>query len=172
MELPMCTLLVLGIVMMEHCFIIQHHCTSPSNIFHHSAFECFHLWTCLHNTLRKHCFMSQNHKSQREYFDFFWLDAFHYLSLKVGGYPAVKASLSRSKRIVKYYDSRKTESGSRVNNIAYLCIITVSALNSLRGVLGSGIGVGAAGNKPSKSRPLQYCTIGSLLSSIERDRVL
>lgn len=94
------------------------------------------------------------------------------MSLKVGGYPAVKASLSRSQRIVKYYDSRKTESGSRVNNIAYLCIITVSALNSLRGVLGSGIGVGAARNKPSKSRPLQYCTIGSLLSSIERDRVL
>jgi hypothetical protein len=68
---------------------------------------------------------------------------------------------------VKYYDTLKMESGSRVTNVAYLHILTVSAINSLRGVLGSGIGVGAAGTKPSKSQPLKYCTIGSLLSSIE-----
>jgi len=89
------------------------------------------------------------------------------MSLKVGVLSAVKTSLQRRQRIVKYYDTLKTESGSRVNNIAYLRILTASGVTSLRSVLGVGIGIGAAGVRPSKARPLQYCTIGSLLSSVE-----
>ncbi len=92
------------------------------------------------------------------------------MSLKVGVLSAVKTSLQRRQRIVKYYDTLKTESGSRVNNIAYLRILTASGVTSLRSVLGAGIGIGAAGVRPSKSRPLQYCTIGSLLSSVECPR--
>jgi hypothetical protein len=98
---------------------------------------------------------------------FFGSDAFHYLRYKVNDHSVVNISMQRRQRIIKYYDTLKSESGSRVNNIIHLRILTLPALESLRRVLGIGIGIGAAGLRPSKSRPLQYCTIGSLLSSIE-----
>jgi hypothetical protein len=98
---------------------------------------------------------------------YFPSEAFNYLCLKIDAPSTVIANLRRRQRIIKYYDTLKSESGTRVNNITYLRIVTHPALMSLRNVLGAGIGIGAAGGRPTKSRPLQYCTIGSLLSSIE-----
>lgn len=103
---------------------------------------------------------------------FFPSEAFNYLCCKVDDPSVVKRSIQRRQRIIKYYDTLKSESGTRVNTIIYFRILTQSALMSLRKVLGVGIGIGAAGGRPSKSRPLQYCTIGSLLSSIECPREL
>jgi len=94
-------------------------------------------------------------------------DAFHYLCFKVNESSVIKTSMRRRQRIIKYYDTLKTESGTRVNNIVNLRILTKPALESLRQVLGISIGIGATGLRPSKSRPFQYCTIGSLLSSVE-----
>ena len=75
-------------------------------------------------------------------------DAFHYLCFKVNESSVIKTSMRRRQRIIKYYDTLKTESGTRVNNIVNLRILTKPALESLRQVL-------------------VICTIGSLLSSVE-----
>jgi hypothetical protein len=105
--------------------------------------------------------MYQNHRSQRESSkSSFQLKHFITCPLKL-----VNCQLSRHQS--KGVSTLKMKSGNRVNNVAYLRILTVSALHSLHGVLGAGIDIGVSGAKPSKSRPLQYCTIGSLLSSIE-----
>jgi len=132
------------------------------------SFRIFSLLNMLSHNLKKALFhVPESQEPKRVFRVFFSTEAFYYLSAKVGELSAVKTSIQRCQRIVKYYDTLKMESGTRVNNVAYLRILTVSALKSLRGVLGSGVGIGVSGAKPSKSRPLQCCTIGSLLSSIE-----
>jgi hypothetical protein len=132
------------------------------------SFRIFSSLNMLALNLKKSLFhVPESQEPKKVFRVFFSAEAFHYMSLKVGVLSAVKTSLQRRQRIVKYYDTLKTESGSRVNNIAYLRILTASGVTSLRSVLGVGIGIGAAGVRPSKARPLQYCTIGSLLSSVE-----
>jgi hypothetical protein len=132
------------------------------------SFRIFASLNMLAQHLKKSLFHVPESQEPKKVFRLlFSAEAFHYILLKVCVLSAVQASTQRRQRIVKYYDSLKMESGSRVTNVAYLRILTVSALNSLRGILGSGIGIGAAGTKPSKSQPLKYCIIGSLLSSIE-----
>jgi len=37
----------------------------------------------------------------------------------------------------------------------------------LRNVLGTGIGSGIAKRRPTKARPVEYCTIGGIMTSIE-----
>lgn len=39
------------------------------------------------------------------------------------------------------------------SDVAYLCILTVSALNSLHAVLGAGLGLGVTGAKLSEACP-------------------
>ncbi len=85
---------------------------------------------------------------------------------------AVKGYTSRRQRIVKHYDTLKSESMSSINNIMYLRIFTKSSLTALRNVLGRGFGIGTAKERPTKARPIQYCSIGSYILSIECTDVL
>ena len=55
----------------------------------------------------------------------------------------------------------------QVCSLVYLRILSKPALNALRGVLGAGIGLGLAMNRPTKSRPIGYCSINSNFTSIE-----
>jgi hypothetical protein len=132
------------------------------------SFRIFSSLNMLALNLKKSLFHTPESQEPKKVFRVsFSAEAFHYMSLRIGILSSVQTTVQRCQRIVKYYDTLKTESGSRVNNLAYLRILTSSALNSLRSVIGFGIGIGAAGVRPSKARPLQYCTIGSLLSSVE-----
>ena len=113
------------------------------------------------------CHVPESHEPKKIFRIFFPSDAFHYLCYKLNDDLVVKASIQRRQRIIKYYDTLKTESGTRLNNVVYLRILTIPAFELMRRVLGNGIEIGATGLRPSKSRPLQYCTIGTLLSSVE-----
>ncbi len=46
-------------------------------------------------------------------------------------------------------------------------ILSQPALVALQNVLGTGIGLGLAKRRPTKARPVEYCTIGGILTSIE-----
>jgi len=85
---------------------------------------------------------------------------------------AVKGYTSRRQRIGEHYDTLKSESMSSINNIMYLRIFTKSSLTALRNVLGRGFGIGTAKERPTKARPIQYCSIGSYILSIECTDVL
>ncbi len=103
---------------------------------------------------------------------FFTSDAFHYLVYKMQDVSAIKCCSSKKQRVIKYYDDLKSESTSKVVDVTILRVITRSALMELRSILGVGIGLGSTQYKPSKTRPLQYCTINTTLTSVECAPVL
>lgn len=156
-------------------FIDEHSlCQLPSSLYFSiqlvSPFS-FRLFGAL-NMLSQHLkrvlyFVPESCEAKKVFRIFIPTDAFHYLCQKLDNPSVVKTSMKRRQQIIKYYDTLKTESGSRENNIAYLCILTNHGLLLLCKVLGVSIGLGASGLRPSKARPVQYCTIGSLLFCIE-----
>lgn len=99
-------------------------------------------------------------------------DAFNYLIYHANEQSVLKGYFTRKQRLVKYYDTLKCESTTKLNRIMYIRILTQSSLASIRRILGIGISVGVAKTKPTKARPTQYCSIGSYLTSIECREVL
>ncbi len=84
----------------------------------------------------------------------------------------IKQYTTKYQRAIKYFDDLKSESALKLVSITYLRILTQPAMQQLRTILGSGIGIGSTQYKPSKSRPLQYCTLNSTLTSVECPREL
>jgi hypothetical protein len=74
---------------------------------------------------------------------------------------AVKHSIKRCQRIIKYYDTLKTESITKENDVVYLRILTSSAMTTLRQILGIGVGIGCASDKPTKK---SLCSIAVLIA--------
>ena len=155
-------------------FLDEHRlCQIPPSLYFSIQFVApftFRLFSALNmlaqNLKRVLYFVPESCDPKKVFHLFFPTDAFHYLCLKLDNPLVVKASVKRCQQIIKYYDNLKTESGSQINNISYLCILTSDALTSLRKIIGVSIGVGASGMWPSKAHPVQYCTIGSLLYCI------
>jgi hypothetical protein len=108
-------------------------------------------------------------RSTRIYFP---SDAFHYIVHKMHDASTIKKCISKNQWSIKYYDDLKSESASKVVDITYLRVLTKSSLKELRNILGVGVGIGSTQYKPSKIRPLQYCTINSILTSIECNPIL
>jgi hypothetical protein len=99
---------------------------------------------------------------------FFPSDAFHYIAYKMSNNPSVvKHSITRNQRTIRYFDDLKSESVTKKVQTTFLRVLTRSCLMSLRRIIGIGIGIGSTQYKPSKRRPLQYCTINSTLTSVE-----
>jgi len=96
---------------------------------------------------------------------FFPSDAFNYIAHKLQDASIVKCRISKSQRGIKYYDDLKSESAIKVIDVTYLRVLTKSSLNELKTILGVGVGIGSTQYRPSKTRPLQYCTINSILTS-------
>jgi hypothetical protein len=103
---------------------------------------------------------------------FFPSDAFHYIVYKLRDLSIIKCCTSKKQRMIKYFDDLKSESSSKVVDVTYVRVVTSSALRELRTILGVGIGLGSTQFKPCKTRPLQYCTINSILTSVECQNVL
>jgi hypothetical protein len=53
------------------------------------------------------------------------------------------------------------------NTVTFLRIFSLPALVAVCQVLGSGVGLGLAKKRPTKSMPTQYCPIGDILTSVE-----
>ncbi len=53
------------------------------------------------------------------------------------------------------------------SKFTYLRILSKLGLTALKEVLGAGIGLGLAVNRPTKQRPVGYCTINCIFTSIE-----
>jgi hypothetical protein len=106
-------------------------------------------------------------QARRSFRLFFPREAFYYLFTQVTDTSAIKGSVKRRQRIIKYYDTLKIESAMKENDIVYLRILTAQALRNLRQILGVGVGIGCSASKPTKNSPLQYCSINSQLNSIE-----
>jgi hypothetical protein len=103
---------------------------------------------------------------------FFPSDAFHYLVHKMHDASTINCCASRDQQSIKYYDDLKSESATKVIDVTYLRVLTKSSWNNLRNILGIGVGIGSTQYKPSKTRPLQYCTTNSILTSVECHSIL
>jgi hypothetical protein len=95
-------------------------------------------------------YVPESYKLKKVFHLYLPSDALHYLCVKLNDQSVIKSSTQTS----FYYDTLKTESGSRMSNIVYLCILMSCALVLLCKVLR--VGVGASGLRPSKSYPAQY----------------
>ena len=103
---------------------------------------------------------------------FFPSDAFHYIAHKMRGVSIVKCRISKNQRSIKYYDDLRSESTTKVVDVTFIRVLTKASLEELRTVLGAGIGIRSTQYRPCKTIPLQYCTINSVLTSVECDSVL
>lgn len=111
----------------------------------------------------------QAEDTRRSFRIFFPSEAFHYLYHKLNNPSILKFTTMKNQRIIKYYDDIKSESSTKAVTTTWLRILTVSGMISLRNILGVGIGFGSTQSRPSKTRPIQYCTINSTLTSVECD---
>lgn len=60
-----------------------------------------------------------------------------------------------------YYDSLSMEARSIVITKSYIRVMSRRGLEALKGVLGSGVGLGMAKARPTKNHPFVTCTIGT-----------
>jgi len=123
---------------------------------------------CLARNLKKQLFNSPSSTVTRKTFQMdFPSEAFFYLFYRISDPSAVKGYMCRKQRIIMHYDTLKSESMAIMNTIMYVRVFTKSALAALRCIVGRGIGIGTAREKPTKARPIQYCCICSYILSVE-----
>ncbi len=157
-------------------YALEKHEMKPSSpFFYFSRFmsEPFgvRVFTSL-NTLSQHVRRTMNHQaesviSKRTFrLPLFSMESFWYLVYKIGS-QGIGVSTHRKQTMIKYYNTLKMERCTRLHTLSYLRILSTPALDALRSVLGVGVGLGLAKKRPTKAKTLQYCTIGSILTSIE-----
>jgi len=93
------------------------------------------------------------------------MESFLYLQFKLP--TAVSDYLERREKTVIYYNTLEVEARTTVVHKNFLKIITPQSLRQLRSILGEGIGLGLAKERPTKKRPWGFCTINSILTSVE-----
>jgi hypothetical protein len=124
------------------------------------------------NTLSQHLRKSLFHQTESSpskktcRLPLFPMEAFWYLMYRVGR-PGIGTSCHRKQSLTKYYSTLRMECSTKKNTVCYLRILSQPALDALRLVLGVGIGLGVSRRRPTKANPLQFCTIGSILTSVE-----
>ncbi len=116
--------------------------------------------------------VAESQQARKSFRLFYPREAFYYLFTQVTDGSAIKGTVKRQQRIIKYYDTLKTESTMRENDLVYLRILTAQALTNIRAILGVGVGIGCLSAKPTKNSPIQYCTINSQMNSIESSTAL
>lgn len=128
----------------------------------------FHAINNLSDQMRRCLFHRPESSSTSQFFKVqsFPAEAFWYLCHKIATH-SIGYSISRKQRCVKYYTSLKLESVAKDCNFVCLHILSNHALHELRSVLGAGIGLGLAINRPTKKFPIAYCMINSNFTCIE-----
>lgn len=122
------------------------------------------------NTLASHIKRAMHHGpassiSSRSFRLPFSMESFLYLQFKLP--TAVSDYLERREKTVIYYNTLEVEARTTVVHKNFLKIITPQSLRQLRSILGEGIGLGLAKERPTKKRPWGFCTINSILTSVE-----
>ena len=124
------------------------------------------------NTLSQHLRRAMYHLAESEVssrsfcLPLFSMESFMYLSHKIQGH-AVGTSIMRNQCVTKYLNTLKMECYVKTNVLTYVRILTAPALNALRKILGTGIGLGLTSGRPTKKNPVGYCTIRSIMTSLE-----
>ncbi len=96
----------------------------------------------------------------------FPMEAFWYLVYRVGRL-GHGISTVRSQSLTKYFNTLRMESCKKSNTLSYHRILSRSALSAIRKVLGLGVRVGLAKKRPTKSLPINFCTVGCVMTSID-----
>jgi len=153
-------------------------CVPPSLYFSHHwiqpiSMRLFGALNMLSYHIKKSLFhVAESQQARKSFRLFYPREAFYYLFTQVTDGSAIKGTVRRRQRIIKYYDTLKTESTMRENDLVYLRILTAQALTNIRAILGVGVGIGCSSAKPTKYSPVQYCTINSQMNSIESSTAL
>jgi len=133
----------------------------------------FHALNTLSSTIKKLMYhRPEAEDTKRSARIFFLSDGFNYIMNKMRDQTALKCQSIKNQRVIKYYDDLKSESGTKVVDVTCLRVLTQSSLKELRSIVGIGVGIGSAQYKPSKSKPMQYCAMNSILTSVECSPIL
>ncbi len=143
-------------------FYFSRHLIEPIGI------RLFHSLNALSDHIRRSMFHRPESVSTSQSFKLplFTVESFWYLAYKVAKY-SVHITVERKQRAVKYYNSLKMESCIKQSTLTHLRIVSKPGLLALQRVLGAGIGLGLAVNRPTKCRPVGYCTINSIFTSVD-----
>lgn len=130
------------------------------------SIRLFHSLNHLAGLLRKALYhQGEAETSSRSFRLFFSAESFCYLRYKLDG--GIALSAARKQATVIYLDSLSMETVSSPIVKTGIKIVTKQGLADLRGVLGTGIGLGMNKRKPTKRNPVTFCTVGSHLTSVE-----
>lgn len=143
-------------------FYFSRHLMEPMSV------RLFHAMNTLSDNIRRCLFHRPESVTTTQSFKLplFSVEAFWYLAYKVVDH-CISIMINRKQRAIKYYSSLKMESLVKHSTLIYLRILSKPSLAALRKVLGAGIGLGLAVNRPTKNRPIGYCCINSNFTSIE-----
>jgi hypothetical protein len=115
------------------------------------SFRLFNALNMLSHHIKKSMYHIPEAYEPRKSFRLYFLsEAFLYLYSRIADHSAVKQSIKRCQRIVKYYDTLKMESITKENDEVYLQIITTTAMTCLHQILGIGVGIGCGSDKPTR----------------------
>lgn len=70
-------------------------------------------------------------------------------------------------RITQYFDDLSMKSICQCNEVCVIRILSRNALMLLRECIGVGVGVGLGKAKPTKAKPIEYCCMNDIITSIE-----
>jgi hypothetical protein len=99
------------------------------------------------------------------------MECFWYLVFKVGG-EGIGTTIFRNQVVIKYYNTLRMERITKQNTLTFLRILSRSGLVATRRVLGLGLGLGLAKDRPTKQSPISHCSITNILASIECENVV
>lgn len=80
---------------------------------------------------------------------------------------SIQECLEQKEKAIAYYNNLEMEAKTTLVHKHYLKVTSSDSLVLFREILGDGIGIGLAKDRPTKRNPLGYCTINSILTSVE-----
>jgi hypothetical protein len=110
----------------------------------------------------------EEHSSSKSFRIQLCYDSFFFIWSKFYNHSEVMLNkFDRTQRVTLYFDDLSMKSSIRLNQVFVVRILTSSALALLRECLGIGVGIGLGKPRPTKSRPLAYCCVNDVITSIE-----
>ncbi len=133
------------------------------------SFRIFRGLNALSSSLKRSLYHQPEDQSVSKSFRLpFCYDSFFFIWSKFRNQDEVILNkFDRTQRITLYFDDLSMKSSCRLNQVFVIRILTESALTILRECLGIGIGIGLGKPRPTKSRPLAYCCMNDIITSIE-----
>jgi len=136
--------------------------------FSHRIFSSFNV--IAQNLRRSMHHLKQTDLGSKTFHIFFSMESFIFLSSKLPS--AIHVCAPSKESSIIYHNNLKMEARSGVIMKHYIRVLHTPSMSELQKVLGTAVGLGMSSARPTKKAKYKYCTINSILNSVELHREL